>query len=503
MNRIVLDQPLAWSSVAQIATQGARLELAAPAKARIKAANAVVRSLAQKNIRAYGVNTGVGALSDATIPPALQRTLSRNILMSHAVGVGAPLSEAQTRAIMVASINNFAHGYSGLRLVVVETLVALLNAGCFPLAPRQGSLGYLSHAAHINLALIGHGEVMLAGERLPAARALEQLGLEPLELEAKEGLCLVNGTPCVTGLACLALDEAHRLMDWADAVSAMTFEIQHCQLDAIDAAVVALRPSPGLNMVAATLRNLLADSNILAKAVGRRTQDALSLRAIPHIHGAARDSLAAVADVVSLELASVTDNPAVSGSADAPVVRSQAHAVGTAISLAMDQMAIVLAQLGMMSERRLDRLVNPLVSGLPAFLAEPGGVASGFMIAQYAAASLVGENRLLAAPASLGGGVTSGLQEDVLSHGTSAALKTLDILANLRAILAIEYLAACQAYDILEGVPAPRTGTLYRRLRDTISTYADDRPLSDDIAAACAFITAHKPQDILSEAGLT
>lgn len=501
MTTILLDQPLPWPAVAQIAAQGARLELSANAKARVEAANALVRAIVQRGIRAYGVNTGVGALSDTAVPPQMQQALSRNILMSHAVGVGPALTPVQTRAIMAASINNFAHGYSGLRLEVVEALVTLLNAGCIPVAPRQGSLGYLSHSAHIALVLIGAGEAVMEGERVSGAQALDRLGLKPLTLEAKEGLSLVNGTPCGTGLACLALERARGLMDWADAISAMSFEVQRCQISAIDGAVMALRPSPGLNAVAKTLRDLLDGSPILDAAKGRRIQDALSLRSIPHIHGPVRDSWTDAAKVVQLELASVTDNPIVTGSPEAPQVHSEAHAVGVGIALAMDQLAVALAQLGMMSERRTDRLVNPLVSGLPAFLAQPGGVASGFMIAQYTAASLVGENRLLAAPASLSGGVTSGLQEDVLSHGTPAALKVLDILANLRSILAIELLAAAQAYDLIGEALAPRTAVLRQALREQIPPYADDRPLGGDIAAACAFIEATSPHLILAGAG--
>jgi histidine ammonia-lyase len=335
---------------------------------------------------------------------------------------------------------------------------------------------------------------------LPAAEALARAGLEPLVLEAKEGLCLVNGTPCVTGLASLVLDRVRRLMDWADAVAAMSFETQRCQLSAIHPVAMALRVSPGLREVAAKLNLLLSDSEILARATGRKTQDALSLRAIPQVHGAVRDVWSAAVSVVDRELASVTDNPIVSGVPDAPQIYSQAHAVGAAVGLAMDQMAIAVAELGMISERRLDRMVNPLVSGLPAFLAQADGTASGFMIAQYAAVSLVGENRRLAAPAGLDGGITSGLQEDMLCHATPAALKTLRIIDNVRKILAIELLAACQSYDLLRSDlrPAPRTFALYQALRGVIAGYSDDRPLGLDITAAAGFIDTHTPDDILT-----
>jgi histidine ammonia-lyase len=500
MNQIILDRPLHWFDVAAIASHDRRVELSAAAKARIEAANAIVRVVIDRGIRAYGVNTGVGALSDVMIAREQHAALSRNILMSHAVGIGTPFAVPETRAIMIAMVNNFALGHSGLRLVVVQRIVDLLNAGASPEVPQQGSVGYITHSAHIGLALIGRGIVIHKGERLPAADALARLKLEPLVLEAKEGLCLVNGTPCVTGLASLVLDRARRLLDWADAVGAMSFETQRCQISAIDPAAMALRISPGLNEVAATLNALLSGSEILSAALGRKTQDALSLRAIPQVHGAVRDVWSGVVTAVDRELASVTDNPIVAGQPDAPQIYSQAHAVGAAICLAMDQMSIAVAELGMISERRLDRMVNPLVNGLPAFLAQDGGTASGFMIAQYAAVSLVGENRRLAAPASLDGGITSGLQEDMLCHATPAALKALRLIDNVRQIVAIELLAACQSYDLLRSdvKPAPRTFALYRALRGVIAAYADDRPLGLDIAAAAAFIDGHTPDDVLS-----
>jgi histidine ammonia-lyase len=505
MKKITLNEPLRWSDVAAIAS-GSILDLSAAAKRRIDAAHSIVRTVVDKSIRAYGVNTGVGALSDLVIPREQQGLLSRSILLSHAVGVGAPLPSPETRAIMAAMINNFAHGYSGLRLCVVQRIVELLNAGCTPQVPRQGSVGYISHSAQIGLALIGYGTVDLKGERLPAAVALARLDLEPLVLEAKEGLCLVNGTPCATGLSCLVLHRARRVMDWADAVAAMTFETQRGQLRAFDPTVMALRQSPGLLEVAEKLNRILAGSEILAAATGCRTQDALSLRAIPQIHGAVRDAWSEVVQTVDRELASVTDNPIVAGTADSPQIYSQANPVGAAIGLAMDQMAVAMAELGGISGSRLDRIVNPLISGLPAFLAQPGGTASGFMIAQYTAVSLIGENRRLAAPASLDGGTTSGLQEDILCHATPAGLKALQVIDNVRSIIAIEFLAASQSYDFLDlrgKSPAPHSFALYRALREFIAPYADDRPLGEDIDAAARFMLARDSGEVLSRSGMT
>ncbi|CAB3799030.1 HAL/PAL/TAL family ammonia-lyase [Paraburkholderia fynbosensis] len=488
------ERPLDWSQVAAVAA-GEPLELCGDARARMMAARVLVEQIVARGIRAYGVNTGVGALCDVIVSPAEQRTLSRNILMSHAVGVGAPLGSAETRAIMAAAVNNFAHGHSGIRLEVAEQLVALLNADCLPEVPAFGSVGYLSHMAHIALVCIGEGHVRYRGERLKGRDALQMLGLEPLVLEAKEGLSLINGTPCVTGLAALAMARAARLLDWTDMVAAMSFENLRGQLAAFDEDSLALRISAGLNLVGERMRITLADSGILATVAGQRTQDPLSMRTIPHVHGAARDVLAATADVVNRELASITDNPIVAGTPDAPRVYSQAHAVGASIALAMDSLATAIAQVAAMAERRLDRLVNPLVSGLPAFLAQPGGTCSGFMIAQYTAASLVAQNRRLAMPASLDGGITSGLQEDHLCHATPAALKALEIIDNAGRIVAIELLAAAQAYDLqsIEAPRAPHTEALRQRVRCVVPTYRDDRPLADDMSVAFRMIADEAP----------
>ena len=484
MSVVLLDQPLGWRDVVAVAN-GARLELSPAAAERIARARRIVEAISRLGIRAYGVNTGVGALCDVIVPPEQQRRLSRNLLMSHAVGVGAPRGKAEVRAIMVAALNNYAHGHSGLRLELVERLIALLNAGITPVVPSQGSVGYLSHMAHIALVLIGHGQAMVDDELLEGKAALAKAGLAPAVLEAKEGLSLVNGTPCVTGLGALALARAESLLESADAIAAMSFENLHGQPAAFDEASLALRHSPGLQAVGKRLRALIAGSGLTGKP-GERTQDPLSLRTIPHVHGAARDVLTEVGAVLDRELASVTDNPAIAGSEEAPVVHSEAHAVGAAIGLAMDNLAIAVAEVAAMSERRTDRLVNPLVSNLPAFLAESSGVSSGFMIAQYTALSLVAENRRLAAPASLDGGITSALQEDHLCHATPAALKALAILANSRQVLAIELLAAAQAYDLQDpaGSRAPATDALLGAIRARIARYADDRPLAGDIQAA-------------------
>jgi histidine ammonia-lyase len=391
---------------------------------------------------------------------------------------------------MAAAVNNFAHGFSGVRPCVVERLLALLGADCVPEVPAQGSVGYLSHMAHIALVLLGDGFARHQGSLRSGSEALGRLGLQPLILEAKEGLSLVNGTPCVTGLCALALHRTERLLDWADVVAAMTFENLHGQMSAFDPEALGLRASPALSAVGARLRVLLEGSAILGAGAGRRTQDPLSLRAIPHVHGAVRDVFGSTARAVDGELAAATDNPIVVGTESSPRALSQAHAVGAAIGLSADALGIAVAELAAMSERRIDRLVNPLVSNLPSFLAAGGGASSGFMIAQYAAVSLVAENRRLAAAASLDGGVTSGLQEDHLVHATPAAIKLLKILDNAEFILSIELLASAQAYDLQGGAlaRAPCTDLVYRAVRKQIPHYRDDRPLAKDIERAREWI---------------
>jgi histidine ammonia-lyase len=483
--RVLLERALSWRQTAQVA-EGAQLELSDEVRRRIEAARVLVESIVRQGVRAYGVNTGVGALCDTVVSESKQLDLSRNIVMSHAVGLGSQLEATEVRAIMAAAVNNFAHGYSGVRPVVVEALLELLNGDCVPEVPAAGSVGYLTHMAHVALVLVGAGWARSGGRRLSGAEALKSLGLAALVLQAKEGLSLVNGTPCATGLSALALLRVERLLDWADVVAAMTFENLHGQVAVFDADALGLRVSAGVALVGQRLRALLSGSAILRQSAGRRTQDALSLRAIPQVHGAVRDLYSRATQVVDDELQSVTDNPVVVGTADHPRACSGANAVGAALGLAADSLGIAVAELAAMSERRMDRLVNPLVSGLPAFLATDDGARSGLMIAQYTAASLVADNRRLAAAASLDGGVTSGLQEDHLSHATPGALKLLKIIDNAQSIVAIELLAAAQAYELQREsfARAAQTDAVYRRVRAVIPPYADDRPLGADIQTA-------------------
>ncbi|OLP42427.1 HAL/PAL/TAL family ammonia-lyase [Rhizobium oryziradicis] len=491
---VLLDGGLDWRSIARVG-KGEALHVSENAYERIDRASQILDAIVAVGVRAYGINTGVGALSDTVVDRTTQGKLSRGIVLSHACGIGPHLDAPEVRAIIAAQIANFAHGYSGVRREIVANLSTFLERDCIPIVPSRGSAGYLTHNAHTALVLIGEGQARMGGRLLSGREALAEMSLEPLVLGAKEGLSLVNGTSCATGLSCMALNRAAHLLDWADAIAALTLEAVGGQMDAFNESVLALRPSKGIAEVGASLRTRLQGSGLIAAAHGKRTQDALSLRAVPQAHGAARDVFEISASIVNRELASVTDNPALMGTVEQPLIASQAHAVAPALGQAADSLAIAIAQIAAMSERRVDRLVNPLVSGLPPFLASDAGTQSGFMIAQYTAAALVGDNRRLAAPASTDGGLTSGLQEDFLAHPTAAANKLLAVLDNAEYIFAIEWMAAVQAHDFLSdlGDRAAGTNALHRMLREHVLPYSDDRPLAMDIEGVRALLREKEP----------
>ena len=495
---VVIDNTrMGWKDVVAVARHDALLTLSDQARARIDNAQAIVQRIVRSGERAYGINTGLGGLSNVSLQDEQLSALSRNTLLSHACGVGPVLSNEQTRAIICAAVIQFSQGKSGLHRQVVEGLLALLNHRITPQVPSQGSVGYLTHMAHIGISLLGVGDVSYRGQVVPAQQALAAEGLSPVVLGAKDGLCLVNGTPCMTGLSCLALADATHLLQWADVTGAMSFEALRGQLDAFDPEILALKPHPGMQRVGENLRHLLADSEVIASSKGVRTQDALSLRSIPQVHGAARDQLQHAALQIETELNSVNDNPMVLGTPEAYRVVSQANPHGQSVALAADMLAIAMAEIGSIAERRLDRLINPHVSGLPAFLVSQPGVNSGMMIVQYVAASLCAQNRQLAQPAVLDNYVTSGLQEDHLSLGTNSALKLLQLLENCTQILAIEYLLAAQAFEFLKPQRfGAGTEKALNLLRERVAPYDQDRWLAPDIASSAGIL---KDQRLLHE----
>jgi histidine ammonia-lyase len=490
---VVLDGgPLGLDDVEAVARRGAAVRIGGRARQAMAAARAWLERLDGSGERIYGITTGVGKFKDVLIAPAERARLQRNLVLSHAGGVGPPLGEDEVRAVLLLLAASLCRGASGVRPVVAETIVACLERRVHPVVPEGGSLGSsgdLAPLAHVALCLIGQGEAWVKGRRLPAAEALRRAGLAPLVLESKEGLALLNGTHLMTGVGALAVLDAARLARLADVAGAMSLEALMGTNAAFDARIHALRPHPGQQASAANLRRLTADSAIIASHRDcTRVQDAYSLRCMPAVHGSARAAVAFARDVLEREASAVTDNPLVFAADGAVLSGGNFH--GEPLGLALDTLAVGLAQLAGISERRIDRLVNPLTNeGLPAFLAAEGGVNSGYMIAQYVAASLVAECKRLAQPASVDSIPASGLQEDYNALAAASALKARAAVGHVRRVLAIELLLAAQALDLRAPLAPGRGGAAARdAVRRRIPPLAGDRYLKADLDAALALV---------------
>ncbi len=464
---------------------------------RMKASRAVVDRLVAANETAYGINTGFGKLASVRISAEQVRQLQVNLVRSHACGVGAPLSVPETRAMMLLRANALAKGFSGVRPVVVETLCAMLNAGVHPVIPSQGSVGAsgdLAPLAHLAQVVIGEGEAYLKHEKLPGGEALKRSSITPVALEAKEGLSLLNGTQAMLALLSLALLEADTLADTADVAASLSLDALRGSPGAFDARIMHARAYPGAGTTARNLAHLNEGSQIReshrAPEKDARVQDAYSLRCTPQVHGAVRDSLLQAREMALVELNSATDNPLVfvkeNGGGE---IVSGGNFHGQPLAMAADQVAIALATLSGIAERRVEEMTNPLTSMLPAFLTPDPGLNSGFMIAQVTAAALTSENRALATPHSVDSISTSGNQEDYVSMGMSGARRLERMLYNLRHILAIELLCACQGIDLLAPL---QTGTLAKKAYDAVRAASPkliaDRPLAPDINAVAALV---------------
>lgn len=498
--RVVIgDGPIELSQVVAVARHNAEVALSPRAEELIGRARGWVERMVRDNETVYGVTTGLGDLCQVRIDSQSLRELSERIIMSHACGVGDPLSEEEVRAIMLAQILNFAHGCSGVRVELVRTLINMLNRHVTPWVPSQGSVGYLTHMAHIGLVVIGRGRAYVSGELLPGAQAMDRAGVDIVRLAEKEGLSLVNGTPCMTGLGALTVYDAQVVADWADVSAAMSFEALGGLTDAFDERVQKVRPHAGQTEVATRLRHLVRHSQMTNTDENARIQDPLSLRAIPQVHGACRDHIGQVAHSVTVELNSATDNPLLFEHGSSGLAISACNAHGEPVALAMDQLSIAVSELANISERRQARLVNPQASGLPAFLINDAGLNTGFMITQYVAASLVSENKVLAHPASVDSITTSALQEDHVSMGTSAALKARRIVKNTQKVIALELLSAAQAMDLLQSPGRFGDGSTiaHRLVRKRISFRNRDREFSSDIAEAVALVEEPVPLDII------
>jgi histidine ammonia-lyase len=486
--------PLALEAVEAVARRGESVALAPAARRALDAGRAFVDRLAAGSEPIYGITTGVGKLKDVVIPPGQRVDLQRNLVLSHAAGVGAPLAEPDVRAIMLLLAASLARGASGVRPVVVETIVACLNRRVHPVVPELGSVGAsgdLAPLAHVALCLLGEGSTGAGDRQVPAAEALARAGVAPLVLETKEGLALLNGTHLMAGHGALTVLDAARLTRLADVAGAMSLEALMGSNAAFDPRIHALRPHPGQLAAAANLVRLTADSAIIASHRDcTRVQDAYSLRCMPQVHGSAREAVAFSRSVIERELASVSDNPLLFPADGAVLSGGNFH--GEVLGLALDTLTLGLAQLAGISERRIDRLVNPLTNeALPPFLSPHGGVHSGYMIAQYVAAALAAELRTLAMPASAESVPTSGLQEDYNSMAAGSALKARRAAGLARQVLAIEALLAAQALDFRAPL-APGRGSAAARdaVRTRVPRLDADRYLKADLDAALALCEA-------------
>jgi histidine ammonia-lyase len=471
--------------VRDVACDGRNVELDPSVRGHIAAARDLVEKTVARAEPVYGVTTGFGKLKNVRIAPEDAVKLQHNLLRSHSAGVGDPLPDDAARASVLLRAQSLARGNSGVRVELVELLLALLNHGVTPVIPSQGSVGAsgdLAPLAHMALVLIGEGEAIHRGERMPSARALERAGLKPLTLSFKEGLSLINGTQVMTGIGALALLRAHNACKAADIASAMSLEAFLGTDAAFDERLSALRPHPGIAHVGRNLRRLLRDSEVMSSHEGcDRVQDPYSFRCTAVVHGAVRDTLRFVTSVVEIEMNSVTDNPIVFPEDGDFVSGGNFH--GEPVALAMDHLAIALAELGSISERRTYKLLDGL-EGLPPFLTAHHGLHSGFMLAQYTAAALVSENKGLAVPASVDSIPTSAGQEDHVSMGTIAARQAERAVGNLENVIAIELLAAAQALDFRAPLRSGRgTAIAHRVIRERVAHLDEDRVMSGDIAA--------------------
>src|SRR5438309_6687073 len=487
--------------LAAVAFGGEAVQISPLSRPRILASRKVIEQIVARDAVVYGVNTGFGKLSDVRIPHDELRQLQLNLVRSHACGIGNPLSEAETRAMMLLRANVLALGFSGVRLEIIELLCEMLNRGVYPVVPEKGSVGAsgdLAPLAHLALSLIGEGEALFDGKRMESGEALKRAKLSPARLKAKEGLALLNGTQAMHAVGGLSILRAKRLINIADVGGAMTLEGLRDTPAAFDSRLQDARPHQGQKIVAAHLNSLLQDSEIREshRKNDPRVQDAYSVRCMPQVHGAVRDVLAHCEQILSVESGSATDNPLVFAESGDVVSGGNFH--GAPLALAFDYAAIALTELMSISERRIDRLVNPDKSeGLPAFLARHPGVESGFMIAQVAAASLVNEARVLAHPASVDNVTTSGGKEDHVSMGMTSAFKLRSIVDLAENLFAIELLAGAEALEHRHPLHAGKgVERAFELVREVAKPLTADRALSGDIARVAQKIRAGAFDDL-------
>jgi len=500
MKPLILDgNSLTVEGVYRCANTSCKVTIAPSANRRMQSSRKIVDDWVRRDKIVYGVTTGFGEFSDVKIDRDHLEELQENLVLSHAAGAGEPLPQEIVRAMMVLRMNTLAKGFSGIRPMTVEFLRRAFNAGMTPLIPSRGSVGSsgdLVQLAHLALSMMGKGKVWYDGVVMDSALALKRVGLKPLRLSTKEGLALINGTQMMTAYAALAVHEARELCKLADVAAAMSVEALKGSDGPFDSRIQELRPHRGQKESAANLRKLMARSEIREshQAGDSRVQDAYSCRCIPQVHGASRDAIGYVYDVTSTEINSVTDNPLIFPREKIHLEGGNFH--GQPVALALDFLAIALSELANISERRVERMVNGSLSGLPRFLSTNGGLNSGMMIAQYTAASLVSENKVLAHPASVDSIPTSANQEDHNSMGSVAALKVWQVLRNVQTVISIELMVAAQGIDFSRVDPRSkeimRAGmgvqASYEFLRKHIGHLHHDRVLYDDIQSSLRLV---------------
>lgn len=505
METVVLDgQPLTLAEIEGVSIHGWRVAISPAARERVAQSRALIEQILAEGQTVYGVNTGFGKLSDVRIPPDKLAELQFNLVRSHAGGVGQPLSDAESRAMLLLRANVLAKGFSGVRPALLELLVAMVDAGVHPVIPEKGSVGAsgdLAPLAHLALVVIGEGEAFYHGERISGAEALRRAGLQPLQLAAKEGLALLNGTQAMTAVGALAVARAQRVAQLADAGGAMSLEALMGTPAAFDPRIQQARPHPGQVAAASHLLQLLAGSEIREahREHDPRVQDAYCLRCMPQVHGAVRGVLTHVAGILEIEAGSATDNPLIfpgtsSKGQDRGAVLSGGNFHGAPLAYAFDYAALALTDLAGIAERRIDRLLNPDINeGLPAFLSSDPGLSSGFMMAQIVSAALINECQVLSHPSSTGSIPTDGGKEDHVSMGMTGALKLRQIVENAERIVAIELMCAAQGLDCRRPLKSSSAvESIHDAVRSVVPRLEKDRTLAPDIAALADAVRAGK-----------
>jgi histidine ammonia-lyase len=504
---ILGEKPLSLKDVYEVAVQNQPVELSAQAVSKIQTAHQFLIEKIKTGDTYYGVNTGFGLLSNVRISPEDLEGLQYNLIRSHACGMGTPIADRYVRAMLLLRAANLAMGHSGVSLQLVEQILLLLNRGVIPIVPEQGSVGAsgdLAPLSHLALPLIGEGRAKFKGEEMSGSRALELAGIKPIRLGPKEGLALINGTQFMSAMGVLSLLDAEHLCDVADLAGALSLEALRGTSTAFDPLIHAVRPHPGQVQVAQHLRWFVAPEEERSE-IGKsheacsRVQDPYSLRCIPQVHGATRDALLFVRQVFEREINSATDNPLVFPHAGKILSGGNFH--GQILAIGMDLLAISIAELASISEQRIEKLVNPSTSGLPAFLTLKGGLNSGFMILQVTAASIVSENKTLCHPASVDSIPTSADKEDHVSMGAWSARKAAQVVNNARRVLLLELLSAAQGIHLLR--PMRTTESLEKVLeliRTRVRPLDGDRSYSEDFVAMEELLGSIELRDLLQEA---